>query len=165
MSEVIGFLFSFLMSILILMVSIYAFGQVNQSARGLAARAELQDVVSRLSLGVQETLTAAGARNDSAVDTTVLRYARTLYVPQQIQGFEYELALDENFVNGSIPVKGIRLGVTTFNIAVNLPPDGICTAEYLVCSLSGEVEGSLGRIIVSYLFESAPTPTNSITIE
>lgn len=166
-SEVLSYLFSFLMSVMILVTSLYAFGQINKAARTLGAQSEVKDIVNRVALGVQETLQVGAARVESAgtADAATLSYERVIGVPAEVQGMAYTVSLDQNFVNGTIPETGARVSVSTFNAAVSLPPNpGACAATYAVCSLGGSNGGNKAQIVVLYQFISGSPPTNAITI-
>lgn len=168
-SEVISYLFSFLMATMILVVTLYAFGQVNAAARELTAHAELEDVVNRVAVAVQESLLVAQSRNESTASITsdVIHFSRPIPVANQIQGWTYQIDLDQNFVNGTILSQDIRTTRPTFNVAVNLPPNpGACSTSYMICSLEGSIQGSNGRIVTSYLFNATAAPIeNRILIQ
>jgi hypothetical protein len=143
------------MAVMILVTSLYAFSIINETASGLAAEAQAGEVVNRVSLGVQESLQVAAARAETygTANSSQLRYAHTISVPPLVQGWDYTVTLDKNFINWSVPVLGRTDGVPTFNAAVTLPPAGVCTPTYIVCTLSGSNVGSKAEIIMTYLYD------------
>jgi hypothetical protein len=168
-TEVLSFLFGFLMAVMILIVTLYAFGQVNQSARHLGAQAELREVVNRVALGVQEALQVAAARNDSrpTAETFQLRFEREISVPSTVQGYGYDVTLDPNFVVGRASQPKLEVHAPTFNAQVSMPANPAdCAARHVVCALSGVADGRNGRIVMSYFFEwdGSTSYTNEITI-
>lgn len=157
------------MSFLILVVTLYAFGQINIMARELSATAQLQDVTNRVSLAVQDNLVLAGQRNDTRSDfnSSLIRYERAIDIPDTVQGWTFRVSLDPNFVNATSDARTLAADpVPTFNAAVSLPPTPAgCTLDYLVCEISGVVSGNSGRIVITYLLDASLTPpVNRISI-
>ena len=159
-SEVLGYLLGFLMSVVILVTSLYAFNIVSETARGRAGEAQLKEVLNRVSLGIQETLQVSAARGETigTANSSQVRFAHEISVPASIQGWTYTLSLDKNFINGTIPEIGVKANVSTFNAAVSLPPVGVCTETYVVCTLAGTNTGSKAQIIMTYQFDKGVIP-------
>jgi len=175
-SEVLSFLFSFLMAVIILVTSLYAFGQINQAARDLGSHSQLREIADRVSLALQESLQVANARVASAgsADSVQLRYQHVIDVPALLQGLEYTMTLDKNYVNGSVPARGVIVSVATFNAAVSFAPASdplpldTCASTYVACQVTGSNVGNKGQIVMTYLFEpsgDAARPRSLIQIE
>jgi len=152
----VGYLFSFLMATLILVTSLYAFSQLTVAGRENVANAQVREVANRVALGVQETLQVAAGRTETigTGNSTKLRFSHPINVPETIQDWQYDVSLDENYINGSIASADIDVSVATFNAAVTLPPVGVCTAAYIVCTLSGTNTGDMSQIVMTYEFDS-----------
>lgn len=167
-SEVLSFILGFFMAFMILLTTLYAFGQVNSSARELSAEAQARDVANRVALGVQEAFAVASARNDTqaSIVSSAIRYNRTIDVPERLQGWRYNMTLDANFVNVTVRAdRAIQTTVPTFNAAVELPAPGSCPASIILCRITGSTEPLGSRFVVSYAFNETSSPRiNEITL-
>lgn len=163
-----SYLLAFFMAVMILVVSLQAFAIIQTEGRELTAGAQVQDVVNRVSLSIQEGLQVARARNETqgSANSTQLRFSHSITVPARVQGWQYEVTLDENFINGTVPAPGVEATpVPTLNVAVSLPPAGVCTAEYLVCEIGGTSTATDGQIVMTYLYDESVVPiVNEIEI-
>ena len=168
MSEVLSFILGFFMAFMILLTTLYAFGQINSSARELSAEAQGRDVANRVALGVQEAFAVASARNDTqaSIVSSAIRYNRTVDVPNLLQGWRYNLTLDANFVNVTVRAgRPLQASVPTFNAAVELPAVGSCPPNIILCRITGAAEAVDSRLVVSYAFNATSAPLlNEITL-
>lgn len=155
------------MSFMILVVSLYAFSILQVEGRERAAEAQVNEVVNRVALGVQETLQVAAARAETlgTADSTQLRYSHSITVPSVVQSWNYSISLDENNINATVPARDLSASVPTFNAAVVLPPVGTCDETYIVCTLSGTRSGTNTQIVMTYVFDQTVVPiVNKIEI-
>lgn len=163
-SEVVGFLFGFVMSFLVLTSSLYVFSTVRGYAEFAAARDELADVANRVLLGVQETLQVAEERNETVgkTDSNKLRFDTHLDVPQQIQGYSYTLTLTSSSVTASIPALGHTQSFPTLNAGLGLPSTpASCTTTHPICEITGTGTASDGDLLLTLFFDSTVTPVVS----
>lgn len=166
MSEVISYILGFLMGFIILSTSLYAFSLVSDNGRVLNGQAEMKNVANRVALGVQESLLIGTQRRDSGTDaaSSLVRYARTIFLPLTIEGLTYRVTLGSSQVRVESFTTPIVAEVPTFNATAVLPPPGNpCTDLYAVCELSGIVEGGSGQLTITYEFVKSPI-TNRIRI-
>lgn len=169
-SEVVGYLLGLGTAFLLLVATIYAYSTIGAGSRRFGATAELQDVANRVAQGVQESLLIANNRLDTAAgaNSSLIRFNHSLTVAPRIQGWNYEVRLDANYVNASLREETLSVSIPTFNSAVIVAGAGAsCKTTSLLCELAGTGQGSSGQIVVSYHYEyvSAPgNPLNRITI-
>lgn len=170
-SEVIGYIFGFLISFIVLVATLYGFGLVAENARALNGTAQMRDVANRVSLGVQEALfvgtTRVGAGPDAA--SADVRYQRVIFVPTEVGESRYNVSLNNTRIRVQLldrdptdPSASVQ--VPTFNATAVVPaPGNPCTPTYAACLLSGTAVSSAGQINITYLYVRSPIQ-NIITI-
>lgn len=159
MSEVISFIFGFVIAFLILTTSLYAFSLVASDARNLNGQAEMQDLANRVALGVQESLQIGTHRRDSTVGSNsgLLRYERVLYLPLNIQGDTFQIGLNNTTVLVQSSVTGVKATASTFNATALLPvPPAPCSTSYAVCELRGSLLSGSGKMKITYQYQTTP---------
>ncbi len=170
-SEVIGYLFSFVIAFLILIASMATFNIIAESGDRLAAHAEFGDIANRVAAAVLDAFEIGSEARDTYGTVTsgqgpALLYTRTLDVPPEFRGFRYTVDLDTESVS-VVSVDGqIQATSTTFKAGEVLPaPADDCTTDHIVCAIGGSVPAGNDEVVVSYHYDTTVSPpVNKIEI-
>jgi hypothetical protein len=174
-SEVIGYIFSFFMSFVLLVASLYTFGLLADAGNQRAAEAEFQDIANRVASGALEVFRLGSSFRTAGTDVqsgnaSRLLYTKPLDIPDSFRGYSYKIEMTGRTVYVNSTDGSIKVNSTTFKAEVTLPPAGTCTTGYDICTISGSVLPGTLRAIIQYEYKPANTPpataqlVNAITL-
>jgi len=155
-SEVVGYLLGFGMSFMLLMMALYAFGEVEEQSAESANKALFKDVAGRVAAGVLEMTEVARGRTDSTlVTSTEFVVGKTLPIPRDIRGLTYIVTLEEKLVTVQDINGRYTESATTLNFDFeDHTTGGSCDeAGYILCYIGGEVRSERGRILIKYEYD------------
>lgn len=169
-SEVVGYLFSFVIAFMILVASMATFQVIAESGDRLAAQAEFGDVANRVAAAILDAFEIGAAARDTvgtvtSGNVTPLLYQRSLDVPPEFRGFEYTVEVDARYVYVNSTDDSIRTNSTTFKADQVLDDTGSCAVTIIVCAIEGSVPAGHDAVVVSYRYDPTTTPpVNKIEI-
>lgn len=144
-SEVIGFVLSFALSAVFLMISLNTFFLAKSNSDDVVSGAELKVIADRVASRVVEA-GLIGAEFDSATVNM------TLDIPQDLNGHPYYIEARSHGVYANISDLDLSAVATTFNLDV---VDGF--------DVTGKVYSSNEKLVITYSLQNAGT-TRSIHI-
>ena len=139
-SSVVGFILSFALSAMILIVSIFAFTSMQDSVYARAAEIELKDLGNRVVAGISESLEV---RRNFPNAT----YSRTIPLPAAIKGREYYVEATSDRVYVNTTDGRIHVASTTYKASAegaSISGRAYSSSMYLVVTFLGDT----GRIEV-----------------
>jgi hypothetical protein len=167
-TEILGYIFGFLASFLLLMMTLVTFGIVVTDATEIGARAELKEVVQRSSGIVNNGLDVGSKRVGATGDADSAKIVTTftLTIPTRVRGFDYTLTLSSTgTVTAQIPEKGITETSTSLNFRIPSCANAAERTAAPICDISGAGSPSAGLLHIKYEFDTTTNPvTNRIVM-
>lgn len=169
-SEVVGYLFSFVIAFLILVASMATFDEIAEAGDRLAAHAEFGDIANRVAAAVLDAFEIGSAARDTfgtvtSGNITTLLYERNLDVPPEFRGYRYTIQVDPRYVYVNSTDDQIRVNSTTFKAEQVLVTSGSCDVTYIVCHVQGGTPAGMDKVVVSYRYDPTTSPpVNQITL-
>lgn len=169
-SEVVGYLFSFVIAVIILVASMATFRVVSEAGDQFAAHAEFEDIANRVAAAVLDAFELGavlrethGTVTSGSVDS--FEYTKSLDVPAEFRGYRYTVTIDNQYVYVESTDDRIAANSTTFKADEVLAPTGTCNQSYIVCAIEGSVPAGQSQVDVRYLYDPNASPfVNKIVI-
>lgn len=131
-SEIMGYIMMFALSAGVLVISLQSFSVAKESSEELVASSEMQAIANRVAARLVEVSKVAEEFPNAT-------YNVTLRVPEQIQGRNYRVHVNETDVRVATPEGDLAANATTFKL------DAVTDL-----TINGTALSSSGRVIVSY---------------
>jgi len=170
-SEVIGYILTFFVSFLLLVVALYGFNVVADRQNDLAVEAHFRDIAQRVAGAV---LAAAEvgldrARGDTSAPSQALTHIQHLRVPLKVRGESFSVRLTDTAVEVvANRAGGIEESAPLFNLRLPTAP---CATTDAVCTVGGLSTSASGAVVVTLTFDRAgprgactTSPANCITL-
>ena len=144
------------MSFLLLMMSIYAFGEVEKQSNQLSTEALFKDVAGRVAASVLEMTEIARARAEGTdIDTSEYFVTKSLPIPRDVRGFVYRITLVEKEVTVADLNGQFSGNASTLNFEFEPHLDLCNNPTYVVCFVGGSALSDAGRILIKYEYDES----------